>query len=119
MKDRLIIIMLLFSLSNMNAQFIDDFGKDTLSYDPSGLNGWTFFAGDGNVEIDFRQKEDYTELFVDATQDKRGIWWALIKRSVSQYLDLFLLEKENYELRVEAKVKVSDAPKRINLHFNT
>ncbi|MGK9475823.1 hypothetical protein ACSSV9_03290 [Melioribacter sp. OK-6-Me] len=119
MKKRMFVIILFLTFINISAQFIDEFDKDRLQYDPKGLNGWTYFAGDGNVKIDFKQVDDYASLIVDAKHDKRGIWWALIKRAVSKYLDLSLLEKEDYELRVEAKVRVSSAPKRINMHFNT
>jgi hypothetical protein len=58
-------------------------------------------------------------VVVDATRDQRGIWWALIKRRVSGSLDLALLERPGYELRIEARVRTSHAPRRVNLHLNT
>lgn len=103
----------------MNAQFIDEFSGKELQYDPDGLNGWTFFSGDGNAEVKFIQKDGYASVHVDATKDKRGVWWALIRRRISEGMDLSLIQKPNYEFRIEAKIKVSSAPKRVNLHLNT
>ncbi len=106
-------------ISISSAQFIDDFNNDFIS-DHTGINGWTFFTGDGSAEMDFsKTKKNYATISVDAAKDKRNIWWALIRRRVSEKMDLSLLSKPNYEFRIEAKIKVSSAPKRINLHLNT
>ena len=48
-----------------------------------------------------------------------NIWWALVKRRVSDRLDLKLLAQPAYEVRVEARIRVSHAPRRVNLHVNT
>jgi hypothetical protein len=56
---------------------------------------------------------------VDATKDQRNIWWALIKRCVSADFDLSQLSKPNYEFRIEARIRASHAPRRVNLHLNT
>jgi hypothetical protein len=69
--------------------------------------------------MDFVQKDGYASVLVDATRDKRGVWWALIKRRVSDRLDLALLKKPGHALRVEARIRVSHAPRRVNLHVNT
>ena len=95
-----------------SAQFIDRF--DDLS-----LEGWTFFTGDGEATMDFRPSNGYASIFVDATQDQRNIWWALVKREVSEALDLSRLREPGYELRIEARIRVSHAPRRVNLHLNT
>ena len=100
------------------AQFLDDF--DEVRTDPSGLRGWDFFTGDGDATVELRQGGDgYATIAVDATRDRRGIWWALIKRKVSDRMDLALLVRPEYELRVEARLRVSHAPRRVNLHLNT
>lgn len=100
------------------AQFLDAF--DDLRIDPSGLRGWHFFTGDGDARMELQQGgEGYATIDVDATRDRRGIWWALIKRKVSDGMDLRLLARPDYELRVEASVRVSHAPRRVNLHVNT
>ncbi len=95
-----------------SAQFSDEFN------DPS-LEGWTFSTGDGAATMDFRQRDGYATIFVDATQDQHNIWWALIKRPVAAALDLGRLREPGYELRVEARIRVSHAPRRVNLHLNT
>ncbi|HYA48796.1 MAG TPA: hypothetical protein VEG35_03770, partial [Burkholderiales bacterium] len=69
--------------------------------------------------MDFVQKDDYASIVVDATKDRRGVWWALIKRRVSDRLDLSLLQRPGYALRIEARIRVSHAPRRVNLHVNT
>ncbi|AFN75864.1 hypothetical protein MROS_2634 [Melioribacter roseus P3M-2] len=115
----LLIFFIFVTVSQMNAQFIDEFNGKELQYDPDGLNGWTFFSGDGNAEVKFIQKDGYASVRVDASKDKRGLWWALIRRRISEGMDLSLIQKPNYEFRIEAKIKVSSAPKRVNLHLNT
>jgi hypothetical protein len=94
------------------AQFLDEF------LEPS-IEKWRFFTGDGDAKMDFVQSDGYATIIVDATRDKRNIWWALIQRPVSEYLDLSLLQKPEYELRIEARIRVSHAPRRVNLHAHT
>jgi hypothetical protein len=101
------------------AQFRDDFSGDTMSLDPSGVHGWTFYTGDGLAEMSFLSRNGYASINVDATKDKRGIWWALIRRGISGSMDVNLLAKPENALRIEARIRVSHAPRRVNLHFNT
>ncbi len=99
------------------AQFRDDF--DSFEADPSGRNGWLFFAGDGTATMEFRQGgEGYASIFVDATTDKRGIWWALVNRNVSDNMDLRQLGPGR-EVRIEARIRSSHAPRRVNLQVAT
>lgn len=102
-----------------SAQFKDDFNGDSISLDPSGVHGWTFYTGDGSAKMNFQSRKGYASIQVDATKDKRGIWWALIRRRVSENLDLNLLSQPKHELRIEARIRVSHAPRRVNLHLNT
>jgi hypothetical protein len=103
-----------------SAQFCDDFSGTTLQRDPRSINGWSFFTGDGSAVMDFSVSgKGYATIHVDATRDRRGIWWALIRRRVSADMDLSLLGNPKHALRIEARIKVSDAPKRVNLHLNT
>jgi hypothetical protein len=83
------------------------------------VHGWTFHTGDGLADMSFRPRTGYASIDVDATKDKRGIWWALIRRRVSENIDLNRLSQPKYELRIEARIRVSQAPRRINLHLNT
>jgi hypothetical protein len=61
----------------------------------------------------------YATINVDASKDKHGIWWALTKRRVSERMDVNLLSNPKYALRIEARIRVSHAPRRVNLHLNT
>ena len=101
------------------AQFFDGF--DSLKLDPENPeNGWFFKAGDGTATMDLRQGgPGYASIFVDGTTDKRGIWWALIERKVSDNMDLTLMQKPGHEFRIEARVRSSHAPRRINLQVLT
>lgn len=113
-------IVNLVAVGPASAQFRDDFGDATLQQDPSSVDGWSFRTGDGSAVMDFSVSgEGYATIHVDATKDKRGIWWALIRRRVSADMNLSTLRNPKYALRVEARIKVSDAPKRVNLHLNT
>ena len=107
-----ILILILLTFGICKAQFLDSFAKDK-------IEGWFFFTGDGAATMDFVQKKGFARIIVDATQDKNNIWWAIIKRDVSSYLDLNKLKDPSYELRVEARLRVGNAPRRINFMMNT
>jgi hypothetical protein len=103
--------LLLFVSLPSPAQFLDNFGSS------GSPEGWSFATGDGSAIGEFKQKDGIASYYVDATHDKLGIWWALLRRPVSG-LDMKKLVKPEYELRLEARVHVSHAPRRVNLHFN-
>lgn len=114
-----LLISLFFPEEN-RAQFIDKFNGPALTIDHTkALTGWTFYTGDGMAIMDFRQNKGYASISVDATSDKLGIWWALIRRAVFADIDLEKLALPEYELRLETRIRVSDAPRRVNSHFNT
>jgi len=107
-------------LGRASAQFIDDFNGAAVQLDPEGIKGWMFRSGDGTATMDFRQGgEGYASIFVDGTTDRRGIWWALIERKVSDKMDLSLMQKAGHEFRIEARIRVSHAPRRVNLQVAT
>jgi hypothetical protein len=111
----LVLIVVALAATSL-AQFFDGF--DNLKLDPN--NGWFFKAGDGTATMDFRQGgPGYASVFVDGTTDRRGIWWALIERKVSANMDLTLMQKPGHEFRIEARVRSSHAPRRINLQVLT
>ena len=101
------------------AQFRDDFDGPALLKDPTGANGWGFVAGEGRAVIDLLPGPGFASISVDATKDRRNVWWAFIIRRVSGSLDLGLLAKPSRELRVEARIRTDHAPRRVNLHLNT
>jgi hypothetical protein len=103
-----------------DAQFLETFDDPELRLDPSGVEGWSFFSGDGEATIDLGGSgKGYASILVDATRDRRNIWWALIKHRVSEQMDLEQLSRPGWELRVEARIRSSHAPRRVNLHLNT
>lgn len=95
-----------------SAQFIDHFDGDE-------LQGWSYNTGDGLATIDMVPNNGRVTILVDATQDRDNIWWALVRRDVSSALDLGRLQDPHHELRIEARVRPSHAPRRVNLHLNT
>jgi hypothetical protein len=102
-----------------SAQFLDDFNGTAIPEDPRGLNGWAFFTGEGKATMELRQMNGYASILVDASRDRRNVWWALIKHKVSGEMDLGRLQEPGFELRIEARIRVSHAPRRVNLHLNT
>lgn len=111
-KQPSFIILLMISECSISAQFYDDFKGDS-------TKGWFTMTGDGNAMMQFIQKDGFASIFVDATADKYNVYWALIKQDVTKYLDLSLLKDTSYQLRVEARVRVHNAPRRVNFMVNT
>ena len=113
-------VALFFTHENSSAQFLDDFTGSEVTTDRTALRGWAFFSGDGNVAIELRRGGDgYASIFVDAANDKRNVWWALIHRRVSEKMDLSLLAQPGFEFRIETRIRVSHAPRRVNLQVLT
>jgi hypothetical protein len=106
-----LILILLFTGTNQ-AQFLDNFNK-------KNIEGWFYFTGDGHAKMNFVQEDGFARILIDATKDKDNVYWTLIKRDVTQWLDLSKLEDPDYQLRVEAKVRVHNAPRRLNMMVNT
>jgi hypothetical protein len=104
-------IVITFITFSAPAQFIENFDGE------GKPKGWVIATGDGNAKIDFRQKNGIGSFYVDGTHDQLNIWWALARHRITG-LDMKKLVQPEYELRVEAKIKVSHAPRRVNLHFN-
>lgn len=97
--------------------FRDGFASD-IPRDPQARAGWAAFTGDGEAELSLAAEDGHAVMTVDARSDRRGIWWAVIKRSVSPFVDRQALARPDRELRVEARVRSHVAPRRINLSFN-
>jgi hypothetical protein len=116
----IVFTLALTAIGRADTPFFEGFDTPRLSKDPSGAEGWSFFSGDGRATVDMTAGEEgHATILVDATRDVHGIWWALIKRRVSERMDLDLLSQPGQELRVEARIRVSHAPRRVNLHVNT
>ena len=120
-RTKLALMVLALSVilaGSVSAQFRDDF-NGPLKKDPDGVKGWAFVAGEGKAVMDLRQGDGCASIVVDATRDRRNVWWALITHRVSDPLDLSRLKDPAFALRVEARIRASEAPRRVNLHFNT
>jgi hypothetical protein len=108
------VLSVLFLFSGLcRAQFIDNFDK-------GAIENWLYFTGDGNTEMDFvQEKEGMATLYIDATKDQNNVWYAITKRNVAPYLNLKKLKGPDTELRVEARVRIKNPPKRVNIMVNT
>ncbi len=95
------------------AQFIDDFDRPKI--DPA----WFTMVGDGTPTVDFIQKDGYATIVANGSTDPYNVWWTLIKRDIASSLDLAKLADPAYELRGEARVRTSHAPRRVNFMINT
>ena len=95
-----------------HADFFDDF-------DNKSVAGWQTFTGDGNAWLKFLPMDGFARMQVDATKDQHNIYWTIIKRDVAQSLDMEKLKSPDYELRVEARVRPSHSPRRVNFMINT
>ena len=112
-----IFLSLLFCLGIMSfagpaeAQFRDDF--DRLVIDPAGKEGWRFRTGEGAAVMDVVQGgEGYAAITVDATADRRNVWWALFQRET-------LRARPGREVRIAARIRSSHARRRVNLQIQT
>jgi hypothetical protein len=86
---------------------------------PLSAGGWSWYAGDGEAEVDFQKHDGYARMVVDARRDRYNIWWAVVRTRVDKSLQLSANPVTDHELLIEARVRVSHAPRRINLHLST
>lgn len=108
----LLVISMITGLNSGHAQFLD-------SFDGNRIEGWFVMTGDGNAKMDFVPNDGYATMHLDASKDKHNVYWTLIKRDVTSFLDLNKLKDPAYQLRVEARVRVHSAPRRLNFMVNT
>ncbi len=106
------IVLFLIFISTCKAQFLDEFDK-------AKIDGWFTMVGDGTPGMSFIPHNGYATIIVDGSKDKYNVYWTLIKRDVTKWLDLTKLQDTKYQLRVEAKVRVHTAPHRLNFMVNT
>ena len=105
--------LVLLGAPSAHAQFVDRF-------DDGDVAGWDFFTGDGAATMRFEAVPGgFARMSVDATADRHNVWWAILKRPVSESVDLERLAMPGTELRVEARIRLSHAPRRVNVMINT
>jgi len=121
MTKRLIIITVsAFVLSQITfAQelsngFVEDFSAPELT-------GWRILAGSGDLKanstVKLTQANGQGLFWIDATNDRRNIWWAIINHEVTDYIDRSLLSRRDKAIRIEAKVRLPK-PRRFNMSLN-
>jgi hypothetical protein len=112
-KNKLILFLSIMLTSGISqAQFLDNF-------DGRKIEGWFFFTGDGHATMDFVQRDGYATIVVDGTKDRDNVYWTLIKRDVTAFLDLNKFKDPSFQLRVQARVRLHNAPRRVNMMVNT
>lgn len=94
------------------ADFADEFNAKSVAE-------WQTLTGDGNAQLRLVPMDGFARMKVDATKDQHNIYWTAIKRDVASSLDIEKLKSPEYELRVEARVRPSHSPRRINFMINT
>lgn len=119
MNQSYIAILLFLTIHfTVHAQFLENFEADEASVGKE-VSGWNWFTGDGEATMTFIQEKGFATIVVDGTNDRRNIWWALVKKEVTDAIDVSLLSKPGYGLRIEARVRPHVAPRRINLYMHT
>ena len=110
---KILTLSLLLTLAPLSqADFVDNF-------DDKSVVGWQALTGDGNAQLTLLPMDGFLRMQIDATKDQHTIWWTVIKRDVAQSLDMKKLQSPDYELRVEARVRPSHSPRRVNFMINT
>ncbi|MDR3528623.1 MAG: hypothetical protein P4L57_15240, partial [Rhizomicrobium sp.] len=121
MKLRLVatLCVALFSVSqSAPAEYLETFHGAKLALDPTAKNGWAAFTGSGESTVTITQKNGHGFMTVDARKDRRNIFWALVKHSISSGIDRSLLGTPGHEVRLEMKIRISDAPRRVHVQIN-
>ena len=96
-------------------QLVEEFADP--AFDGKQPQWWSVASGDGQATIRMIQLHGLATVQVDATRDIDNIWWAIVRRPVHG-IDMEELMRPDRELRVEARIRTSHAPRRVNLHFN-
>lgn len=102
-----------------HAQYRVDFNEEYQGFEPNNLKGWTTRTGDGNIIFRQKTEEGSVSLIVDPLKEKRNVWYAFMHQSISDFIDFKKLKQPEYELRMEAKVMASHAPRRINMYLSS
>ena len=99
-------------VSPVRGQFVDPFEDGRLA-------GWETQTGDGAAVMSAKSAPGHAVVTVDATEDRNNIWWAIFGRDVSDEIDLERVQSPDAELRLTARIRVSHAPRRVNMSVNT
>ena len=114
------IIIATFAISQMSfAQKIQN--GFTEEFSSSDLSNWSVVTGSGdliaNSTVTLTQQDGVGIFRIDATNDRRNIWWAVMKCEITGSIDRKMLNKPNKAIRIEAKVRMPK-PRRFNMSLN-
>jgi hypothetical protein len=119
MKSIIYAVALAFLAHAASAAFVEDFKAKTLPLDKTGRNGWIAITGSGEATVKLFNKNGHGVMEVDGRPDRRNIYWAIIKHDVSKGIDVGELLRPGKAIRMTAKVRISDAPRRVHFQLNT
>ena len=85
------------------------------------LTGWRVTSGSGdlrpNSTVKLSQANGKGLFWIDATKDRRNIWWAVMNHEVTEHIDRNMLGRHDKAIRIEAKVRLPK-PRRFNMSLN-
>lgn len=99
------------------AQFAEEFSQPTAGFQEQGVTGWNSVFGDGEVLFTQKVEAGHASLRVDARLDPRNIWYAFMQTDVVPALSREALRQPHHALHIEARVRPSHAPRRVNLYL--
>jgi len=96
------------------AGFVEDFSSPQLT-------GWRIVTGSGdlraNQSVTLTQHNGTGIFWIDATHDRRNIWWAVMNHEITDHIDRSMLGKPDKAIRIEAKLRLPK-PRRFNMSLN-
>ena len=99
---------------DLSRGFLEDFSSPQLT-------SWTIRAGSGdlrpNSTVRLTQANGTGLFWIDATNDRRNIWWAVMNHEITQHIDRSLLGRPDKAIRIEAKLRLPK-PRRFNMSLN-
>jgi hypothetical protein len=82
---------------NLAKGFFEDFSAPELT-------GWRVTAGSGdlipNSTVKLTQANGKGLFWIDATKDRRNIWWAVMNHEITQHIDLIMLGRHDKPIRI-------------------
>jgi hypothetical protein len=101
-----------------NGQYFQDFNETKNNFAENNMPGWATRTGDGEIIFQQRYTGNSVILKIDPHTDIQNIWYAFIHQDISASIDVNQLHSPEYELRMEARVKISHAPRRVNMYLS-
>lgn len=111
--------ILFLQIQELRAQYREEFSGKTSVFRTNGLPGWSAITGDGEPVFMQRMHNGIATLKVDATRDKRNIWYAFIHQNIWPQFNEVNLSDKGYRLHIEARLKPSHGPRRVNLYIKS